>query len=235
MKHCPNPDCPFLQEYKMVAEFHDEIEFCPDCATQLVAGEAPELELPPAAYEPLFSKTGDLDLVTLCIVDSEADADFYKEKLEFQDIPVAIVRQSVAAEDPTTPPETVPPETVQHETVLFDVQVLRSDLMRATLFLDTLAPLDTEEIEADDDDHDDKDRGDEDRDINSEWSETDDDDESEDALAAAASASHAATNPAMQADEAGSERTGRANSLVLIIVIGVVLVLIVLFLIRAFA
>ncbi len=36
MKHCPNPNCPFLAQMDMVAEFHDPIEFCADCGTALV-------------------------------------------------------------------------------------------------------------------------------------------------------------------------------------------------------
>jgi len=219
MKHCPNPDCPFLQQYKLIAEFRDEIETCPDCGTQLVAGEAPDIEASPVAYEPLFTKTGDLDLVTLCLVDSEADAAFYKEKLEFQGIFVAIGRQSVTDEARATPAA---------ESLLFDVQVLRSDLMRATLFLDTLAPADPDE------DLDDEELDDEDLAADAKGLKTDND---QDAEAAFATGSASPTSPrtAIQVDEASAQPAGRMNQWLLVIVIVVVLILVALFLINLLA
>lgn len=234
MKHCPNPDCPFLQQYKLIAEFRDEIETCPDCGTQLVAGEAPDIEAAPVAYEPLFTKTGDLDLVTLCLVDSEADAAFYKEKLEFQGIFVAIGRQSVTDEARTPP---------LAESPLFDVQVLRSDLMRATLFLDTLAPsdpdedLDDEELDdedLDDENLDDEELDDEDLAADAKGLKTDND---QDAEAAFATGSGSPTSPrtAIQVDEASAQPAGRMNQWLLVIVIAVVLILVALFLINRLA
>ena len=218
MKHCPNPDCPFLREYKMVAEFRDEVELCPDCDTQLVAGEAPDIALAPSPHESMFLKNRDLDLVTLCLLDSEADANFYKEKLEFQSIPVAIARQSVVAEDSATP----------QETVLFDVQVLRADLMRATLFLDTLLPADSEESETDDNA-----LADDVLAPNANWSETDEFVEA--ASTATRGTVQASASPEIQAAETNVKPAGGMNQLLLLLVSGVELILVILFLINTFA
>lgn len=224
MKHCPNPDCPFLQQYKLIAEFRDEIETCPDCGTQLVAGDAPDIEESPVAYEPLFTKTGDLDLVTLCLVDSEADAAFYKEKLEFQGIFVAIGHQPVIDEAHTTPAA---------ESLLFDVQVLRSDLMRATLFLDTLAPSDPNE-DLDDEKLDDDELDDENLATGAKGPNTDYEHEAK-ATFATASASSTSPRAGIQGGETRAQPAGRMNRLLLIILIAVVLIVVAWFLINFLA
>lgn len=81
MKHCPNRQCPFLLENKLASEFRDEVEFCPDCGTELVVGEAPLLE-------PEFPAAGELR--TLCTVQFREDAEYLQENLAEHDIMVNI-------------------------------------------------------------------------------------------------------------------------------------------------
>ncbi|MCX6047126.1 MAG: hypothetical protein NT075_18640 [Chloroflexi bacterium] len=242
MKHCPNPVCPFLKEYKLVAEFNDNVEVCRDCGTQLVAGDAPDVVVaesarPTTAYQPILAENQLPDLVTLCAVDSEADAEFYKAQLEFQDIPVAIVRETVPTED----------EPDEPATLLFELQVRRSDLMRATYLLDTLdsetddTQLDGElydESLAEDDKEDDEE--DEDDEVDPQWAELDADDEPESALSATpgresstsgnmpAAASMAGT-PLGAAD---AKPTNRSSQTLLLIVLAVIVILIVWFLLN---
>ncbi len=223
MKHCPNPNCSFLKEYKMVAEFNDDVELCRDCGTQLVVGEAPEVVVtapiaPTTVYEPILAENLTPDLVMLCAVDSEADADFYKAQLEFQDIPVAIVRKTVATEDAAD----------AAATLLFELQVRRSDLMRATYLLDTL---DTEldDTELDDTELDDieLDAGvyddaedEEDRIVDPKLSDTDADDGTESALSPVAG---------IQTGDVDPMPTNR-SPMPLFILIGVVVILVAWFL-----
>jgi len=123
MKHCPNPDCPFLAQMGMVAEFHDPIEFCVDCGTALVPGEAPDVE--PLSATSGLSDQQIAEMVTLCTLDSAEDAVLFKAKLEFQTIPATIVPITTDAdEDSGAPIE------------LFEVHVRRDDLLRATYLLD---------------------------------------------------------------------------------------------------
>lgn len=174
MKHCPNPNCPFLHQFKMVAEFRDNINTCPDCGTPLVPGEAPEVEVLEGAEVDTDSQlrsTGyrEQDLVTLCTVSSEADAAFYKEQLELQGIPAIIVATAAATNDEAIGEKTphsavVIAEAVQDEEAelaaqddaaeggLFDVQVLRANLLLATQVLNSLDDEESEEDEEGDED-----------------------------------------------------------------------------------
>jgi hypothetical protein len=124
MRHCPNLNCPFFVETKLVSEFHDDIETCPDCGSPLVTGEAPTVELP-ALTSSLF--TANDPLTSLCSVEAREDAEYFKERLEFQGIPIVILSHPGATED----------EEVG-EMGRFDLYVLTSQLMRANRILDSL-------------------------------------------------------------------------------------------------
>lgn len=41
MKYCPNEKCPHFEDIGSHAEFVKDLEKCPDCGAELVAGEAP--------------------------------------------------------------------------------------------------------------------------------------------------------------------------------------------------
>jgi len=49
MKHCPNLECPFIEQTSFISEFRDEVMTCPDCETVLVDGPAPPV---PESIEP---------------------------------------------------------------------------------------------------------------------------------------------------------------------------------------
>lgn len=251
MKHCPNPNCPFLKEYKLVAEFSDDVELCVDCGTPLVAGDAPDVVL----AEPTISATTDQpsssenfvpDLVMLCAVDSEADADFYKAQLEFQDIPVAIVRQTGATED-NADVSAIP---------LFELQVRRSDLMRATYLLDTLAADEADDIESDTDELDtdeldtdeldtevyeeDEEDDEADRQVSPAWSGVNVNDETERAapigqqmkIPSSGRAAHATPVGETEADVTNAKPANRFNQTLLLILVGIIIILVVWFLLN---
>lgn len=135
MRYCPNLNCPFFVETKMVSEFQDEIEVCPDCGSPLAPGEAPTVELP-ALTSSLF--TANDPLTSLCSVEAREDAEYFKEQVEFQGIPVIILNHPGAEEDDQI-----------GEIGRFDLYVLTSQLMRANRILDSL-------IEAENSDGDDE-------------------------------------------------------------------------------
>lgn len=135
MRHCPNLNCPFFVETKLVSEFHDDVEICPDCGSPLVAGEAPKVELP-ALTTGLF--TANDPLTHLCSVEAREDAEYFKEQIEFQGIPVIILSHPGIEQDEEL-----------GEIGQFELYVLTSHLMRANRILDSL-------IEAENSDGDDE-------------------------------------------------------------------------------
>lgn len=80
MKHCPNPECPYLLEHGVAAEFEDRVEKCVDCGAQLVAGPAPAPSPTPAKPLPV--------LTVIRTVDHPTEADLIKARLEAAGIPV---------------------------------------------------------------------------------------------------------------------------------------------------
>jgi DNA-directed RNA polymerase subunit RPC12/RpoP len=80
MKHCPNPDCPFLFEHGIAVEYEDRMEKCLDCGTPLVAGPAPR----PEKDEPQLLP----DLVLIRTTMHTTEADLIKARLEAAGIPV---------------------------------------------------------------------------------------------------------------------------------------------------
>ncbi|MFN8486747.1 MAG: hypothetical protein U0350_04090 [Caldilineaceae bacterium] len=246
MKHCPNPDCPFLHQYKMVAEFRDEVNTCPDCGAPLAPGEAPEIEpveepLLDDAYRPLFPANREPDLVTLCAVESEADAVFYKEQLELQGIPATIVVAEDEAEEEGEVSEEAPEEETELEdngdltnTGLYEVQVLRSDLLRATDFLDTLESdeMDEEEDTEAADEATKHDEGDEQRAVHPQWT---DPVEDETPVRSTVSTPVTPSISASSSDQMGEKAPSRSTQWLLILVLVVVVIVIGLFLLNAFA
>lgn len=124
MRHCPNLNCPFFVETKLVSEFHDDIETCPDCGSTLVAGEAPQVELP-VLTSGLFTTTD--PLTNLCSVETREDAEYFKEQIEFQGIPVILLSHPGGEQDDEL-----------GEIGQFDLYVLSSHLIRANRILDSL-------------------------------------------------------------------------------------------------
>ncbi len=256
MKHCPNPDCPFLHQYKMVAEFRDEVNTCPDCGTPLAPGPAPEIEavaepLLDDAYRPLFPANREPDLVTLCAVEAETDALFYKEQLELQGIPAVIVgpddeegetdaSEDNASEDDASQgdgaPEVSQDEPGEEEedaeladNDLYEVLVLRSDLVRATHFLDTLETDnmdEAEEAEAIEDAGDNELRA-----ANVQWT---DPVEDETPVRATAAKSVTPRVGGSTAEPMGEKTPSRSTQWLLILVLIVVVIVILLFLFNAF-
>ncbi len=80
MKHCPNPDCPYLHEFGVAAEYEDRVQTCLDCGTPLVDGPAPR----PEKDEPQLLP--DLALIRTTMHTTEAD--LIKARLEAAGIPV---------------------------------------------------------------------------------------------------------------------------------------------------
>ena len=218
MKHCPNPNCPFLAQMGMVAEFHDPVEFCVDCGTALVPGEAPDVEPLPVA-----SSLGDeqiAEMVTLCTLDSAEDAALFQAKLEFQTIPATIVPITDDADADSGGP-----------TELFEVHVRRDDLLRATYLLDAWM---AEELE----DVDDNDLGEADLDDDA-WEATANDPSARDLpieapVAAGVSAREldAAERTPARSEDLPTAKTGGSNPVFLIGVILIVVLLVLFVLLR---
>jgi len=80
MKHCPNPQCPFLLEHGIAAEYEDRVETCLDCGTQLVPGPAPR---PQKSTPPPLP-----NLVMIRTAMYTTEADLIKARLEAEGIPV---------------------------------------------------------------------------------------------------------------------------------------------------
>lgn len=219
MKHCPNPSCPFLAQMGMVAEFHDPVEFCADCGTALVPGEAPDVEPLPAASS--LSDEQLAEMATLCTLDSAEDAVLFQAKLEFQTIPATIVPITAdAGEDADDPIE------------LFEVHVRRDDLLRATYLLDAWM---AEELEGTDD----NDTDETDLDDAPAWAATATDPSERDLpvdapLAARVSAyeSGVAERTSARSEDLPTEKTGGSNPVILIGVILVVVLLVLFVLLR---
>jgi hypothetical protein len=224
MKHCPNPNCPFLAQMGMVAEFHDPVEFCADCGTALVPGEAPDVEQLPVTSS--LSDEQIADMATLCTLDSVEDAALFQAKLEFQTIPATIVPITADAdEDAGDPIE------------LFEIHVRRDDLLRATYLLDAWM---AEELEdAGDNDIDEADLDDTDLDDDSAWEATANAPSERDlpvdaSVAARVSAyeSGASERTSARSEDLPIEKTGGSNPVILIGVILVVVLLVLFVLLR---
>ena len=80
MKHCSNPECPFLLKLGTAAEYEDRVEICLDCGMPLVPGPAPEPQKEPDPPLP--------DLMMIRTVMHTAEADLIKARLEAAGIPV---------------------------------------------------------------------------------------------------------------------------------------------------
>lgn len=71
MKHCPNPECPGIENFKTISEFNDTALACSDCGRALVVGPAPSLEDRRAEMRP--DPEPDFVLVPVFIVKDEAE------------------------------------------------------------------------------------------------------------------------------------------------------------------
>ena len=229
MKHCPNPDCPFLAQMGMVAEFHDPIEFCADCGTVLVPGEAPDVE--PLSATSGLSDQQIAEMVTLCTLDSAEDAVLFKAKLEFQTIPATIVPVNTGLIS-NVPISGAADETSAAPIELFEVHVRRDDLLRATYLLDAWM---AEELE----DADDTDLDDTDLDDDPAWAATANDPSKRDlpidapvAARVSAHESGAAERTSARSEDLPTEKTSGSNPVFLIGVILVVVLLVLFVLLR---
>ena len=82
MKHCPNPECPYLLKHGVAAEYEDRVEKCLDCGTPLVDGPAPKPASDNEEQEPLP------ELEVIRTVMHTTEADLIKARLEAEGIPV---------------------------------------------------------------------------------------------------------------------------------------------------
>ncbi len=80
MKHCPNPDCPYLLQHGIAVEYEDRVETCRDCGASLAPGPAPQ---PDKKSPPPLP-----DLVTIRTTMHTTEADLIKARLEAAGIPV---------------------------------------------------------------------------------------------------------------------------------------------------
>jgi hypothetical protein len=71
MKHCPNPECPGIENFKAISEFNDTALSCSDCGKALVYGPAPSLEERKAVTAPVMET--EVELVPVFIVEDEAE------------------------------------------------------------------------------------------------------------------------------------------------------------------
>jgi hypothetical protein len=85
MKHCPNSECPGLDNFKTVSEFNDTALSCSDCGGALVVGPAPSLEEMRNKSRP--EPEPDLELVPVFIVKDEAELLLVESVLHQASIP----------------------------------------------------------------------------------------------------------------------------------------------------
>ena len=78
MKHCPNPDCHGLANFKIVSEFNDTATICSDCQTPLVDGPAPRPNELGGRPEP----DPDIELVPILVVREETKLILIEARLE---------------------------------------------------------------------------------------------------------------------------------------------------------
>lgn len=93
MKHCPNPDCPFLARMGEVSEYQDHVEYCIDCGEALVSGEAPtqlSVALPTTSDQP-----PSLRVVATFLQVMEANA--WRARLEAEGIPAFVADEQVGS------------------------------------------------------------------------------------------------------------------------------------------
>ena len=98
MRYCPNPGCPFLDEFGMIAEYNHTVTHCVDCGTALEIGEAPtpkQLK----QYSSSVRKIGEADLATLAVFGEAVDAEMIRTRLLARNIPAFIIDMSPADED----------------------------------------------------------------------------------------------------------------------------------------
>ena len=110
MKHCPNTDCPHIARYDCVAEFLDTVEFCSDCGTRLLHGEASPPPRPLRTYR---------ELETVYETADRIQAHLIRSLLEQDDIVVHVAGESLHGVLGEVPPTMlymrvqVPPEQVE--------------------------------------------------------------------------------------------------------------------------
>ncbi len=87
MKHCPNPDCPFLARTGEIAEYQDHVENCIDCGVPLAPGEAPSespavsRQKPPLAVVATFLRV--------------MEANVWRARFEAEGIPAFVADENV--------------------------------------------------------------------------------------------------------------------------------------------
>ena len=83
MKHCPNPECHGLAEFKIVSEYNDTSSVCADCGTPLAEGPAPD----PATLDDRPEPDPDIKLVPLVSIQDEPGLALVESSLEAAGIP----------------------------------------------------------------------------------------------------------------------------------------------------
>lgn len=149
MKHCPNPECPFLDAVGTIAEYEDHIDVCPECDAELLAGAAP-----PAL--PAYMQADASALQTVVTVDSEDEALRIQDELDQMRIAATIVELDPEETDlESIDPESVEPKmAVDTGSPLFDVRVLPHHVVPAMTVLNSLLGEDEYDDEFDDDEFD---------------------------------------------------------------------------------
>lgn len=84
MKHCPNPECPGLEKFKIVSEFEDTASVCSDCGAALALGPAPR---PDGQREGRPEPDPDLELVMVGTLTAEPDIILAESQLDEAGIP----------------------------------------------------------------------------------------------------------------------------------------------------
>lgn len=85
MKHCPNPECPGIENFNAISEFNDTALACSDCRGALVSGPAPSLEERRAQKKP--QQEPEVELVPVFIVQDEAELLLVHSVMEQSGIP----------------------------------------------------------------------------------------------------------------------------------------------------
>lgn len=85
MKHCPNPECSGIENFKAISEFNDTALACSDCGKALVYGPAPSLEERNAVSAP--ASDTEVELVPVFIVEDEAELMLVQSVLNQSQIP----------------------------------------------------------------------------------------------------------------------------------------------------
>lgn len=85
MKHCPNPECPGIENFNAISEFNDTALACSDCGGRLINGPAPDLDAMKA--HPDVAADPELEIVPVFITQGEAELLLAESVLIQHDIP----------------------------------------------------------------------------------------------------------------------------------------------------